>query len=1016
MISKTWKFFLLLFLSLSPCFAFSESVSHGMALYEKGWVDIGAKNYSSAIKKFDESYSLFPEDQQWMALDGKAWIDYFQGKYGVAKEQFLSIIAKYPQAYLSYKGLGYVEIKQDSWDAAFMNLAHAFSLNAQQPISEYAYVCNAFLGAKRFKDAHHFLALAQKIYPHSGEIQFYLAKALWLEGKKDAAYTSLLNAAYYSPSIVSPLFDSLKGVNFQKIKPALLYMGWGLYVDGYYPAALFRFNQYLTFSPRDLNALRGKGFCLVQLGQSDAAIPILESVIRHKESHTLLPVQTYYVTTQKQSIPVYTDASTMLAWALYNTGHYQRAEKLFHEILNKQPTWINARLGLAHTLKAMDNNQYQQEVKIIDKEAPGYASQLPAVTPYALKQAQAAYAQGWQNVFAKKYTEALHDFDRAQKFFPEDQQWTAQDGKAWVAFYQENDASAASQFKSIIAKNPHAYLSQKGLAYILLKKKQYAAAFQYLQASLTTAPLQGAEVYIYTASIFNHAKQFSYLQKIVDKGLQYYPNAGELLFYKAKLLWTKGQKNQAYPLLLKASYFAPVAINLEFNAETFPNIDFSKLTPALLNIGWGLYAAQYYQAALDRFNQYNHFISHPKKLTLEDLNALRGQGYCYAGLQQYKLAEKKLSRVVKNPLSKQLPPVTSYFYTTDKKSVLVPTNAQSMLGWVKYYSNRHHTAEKHFNAVLKEHPDWVSARLGLAHVLHATNRKEAAQQHLAVINSSAAGYGQIYIPPKPFPLTLTLQGTKTSYDGSNAVKSDAMTYQTALAYSPNSHVQLGGYHTYQYIRFRPSAKGSPAINQRLAYFVTLYSPRVNFAKGYLGLSTKGNYFIKSAYNEGAANHRIIPYGGIAYKTDDELSVMEAGFSRGSYSDVIKTKVYQWNLSLKTFRFAPWALGLITYYEKVSTTPKQEKYFAAAPNLTYTITPKNDIGFSALIGNRKQAYDLTLNKVYDVRDREIGGGGITYTHHFSKNVSLFGDVSGEEFLLASNSLHYWGYYFTLGLTI
>ena len=363
-----------------------QAETDGFGLYNQGWTQVDAKQYKIAKQTFDKSYSLLPDDQKWLALDGQAWVSYYEGNNAAAAKQFSEIVQKYPNAYLSYKGLGYTQLKQKSWKAAFKNLTEAFTQNPSQLATDYLYAAHAFIAAKQYPDAEKILTQAQTAYPTSGDVKFYLAKALWLQGKKDQAYPLLLEASYNSPTSVSTVFNTLQGLDASKIKMALMNMGWGLYVDGYYEAALYRFNQYLKLDATDLNALRGKAFCLVQLGQYHEAITLLTQIIQDKDQALLQPVQTTLYTPDKTAVPIYVNSTVMLGWAQYYLGNYDQAITTFKGELEQYPLSVNARLGLAYTLKAQGKiSESDEEVKTINQQVQGYAVNIPT-TPIATSQ------------------------------------------------------------------------------------------------------------------------------------------------------------------------------------------------------------------------------------------------------------------------------------------------------------------------------------------------------------------------------------------------------------------------------------------------------------------------------------------------------------------------------------------------------------------------------------------------------------------------------------------------------
>ncbi len=996
----------------------AEAVSDaksGLALYQQGWAQLTAQQYQAAKQTFDQSYALLPEDQKWLAQDGDAWIAYYQGDYASAEKQFSTIVARDPKAYLSYKGLGYVQLNQKAWKSATDNLIQAFTLNSHQAVTDYLYASNLLMAAQQYQDAQTILMQAKMAYPESGEVQFYLAKALWLQGKQKEAYPLLLSATYYAPVTVSAMFDALKGVDLNQMKAGLINMGWGLYVSGYYQASLYRFEQVLKLDKEDLNALRGKGFCLVQLGKYDEAQSVLTQVIQQsKTKNTLLPpVTTYFSTTTETVVPILVNAEIMLGWAQYFSGEYASAEQTFNQEIKQYPKWVNAHLGLAYALKAQGKDQYKQEMGWMNQQVPGYGVSIPEYAPQALVKGQMFYNTAWSNVLEKKYDLALKNFSQAKKLLPASYQWQVADGRAWVAYDQGKTQTAQAQFMAIIQDNPTAYLSYKGLAYIELGEKRYNEAFVHAQKLFALSPTQDAGVYAYIVKAFTDAGKSLYAEPILATGLYYYPQSGDLLFYKAKLLWMQGKKAEAYPLLLSASYYAPVVVDAALDSLT--GLDVSNVKMALLNMGWGLYMVGNNQEALKRFNQYVSSID-LKNISIDDLNALRGQGFCDVRLGQYKQAIEALSAVLADSRSRQLQPLVTYAYPTPEKAIPIYVDAATMLGWAQYSAGDYSQAEKIFKKVLNQHPDWHNARLGLAYTIKAARPESTEyQKELDRINKLVPGYGQIYEPVAVSPLSVTIQGTQ-SWFGVNSVKHNSHAGQISLSYAPSFYLQLGGFYHYEYIHFKQSAQSSPAENTRIGYFLNGYTPPLG-SVGYFGISTKGNYFIKSAYNSDGANSRLMPYVGVVYKTLDQLTSIEPGYAYEYYRDGIKTRVNQYTLSVSTLAVPNWLLSLTGYVINYASTqtPSQNNY-SIAPNVTYFMGTKQSVSGSLLIGKRTQAYDLAINEVYDVRDPEMGGFGLTYTYNFDQHFSVFTNLSGERFKVSTNHNKYDACYLTFGVIL
>ena len=280
------------------------------------------------------------------------------------------------------------------------------------------------------------------------------------------------------------------------------------------------------------------------------------------------------------------------------------------------------------------------------------------------------------------------------------------------------------------------------------------------------------------------------------------------------------------------------------------------------------------------------------------------------------------------------------------------------------------------------------------------------------------GYGNIYEPAAPMPLTITLQQTRSTY-GRYAAKSGSTTTQPGFSYAPNANVQFGGYFGNQDINFKPVAQASPERNQRFAYFLDLYKDIGNNT-GYLGIVTKGNYILRSAYNEDAADGHLMPYVGVSYKTYDQLNTAEMGYAHENYSDAIATRVNQYNFTFSTLKVENWMFSVTPYFINVSYGAQNpnhrvsQNFFAVAPAATYFIGTKHSISVDVLLGQRKNAYDLAINKVYDIRDKEVGGGGVTYMYNFTPHVSAFGNFSGERFRKDQTDQFYWAHYITAGL--
>ncbi|MBT6207380.1 MAG: hypothetical protein HOI53_05085, partial [Francisellaceae bacterium] len=736
-----------IFITIVLC-AFIPFIAHaatpGMTQYNSGWEQVNIKKYKLANASFTKALKSLPNNQKWMAIDGLGWVAYFLGKDAEAEKIFSSNIKRNPNASYSYKGLAFIQLRQKMWDKAALNLEHSFKLVPKQPISDYLFAANVFISAKKYSYATIVLGQALSIYPKSADINFYLAKSLYLASDKDKAYAFLATATYYDPIRISPLFNTLKGIDLNKTKDSLLNMGWGLYVAGYYKDALFRFNQCLGVDKNNSNALRGKGFSLLSLKQYKEANKALEISMSLPGHNKLKPVTTTFVAKNKKSIAIITDTETMLAWSEYYLGDYLNSQASFEQITTNHPDWVNAQLGLAYTLKALGKD-FKPTVTQVNKLAPGYTSYIPEHSSHVLEVSYKLYNSGWKNIYAKQYSKAHKDFKDAMAKFPDNLKWLASDGMAWINYYEGKNSIAKSDFDKIIKSTPRATLSYKGLSYVYLKEKQYDKAYSTVQKLFSIKSLHNADVYSYLINSFTNAEKYTYAENLLNTALYYHPKSGELLLQKAKVLWLQGKKNEAYPVLKSAIYYAPIKVNNSLNA--FKGIDTGKLQDSLLHIAWGLYVNGDNKAAFKQFESFYKSSPHKEPIGLDELNAIRGQGFCLLKLEQFQQAKNKLESVLNNKDASQLKPVTTTFYSSTGISIPIYVDATTSLGWANYSLGDYKNAERNFRAVLAEYPHWVNARLGLAYTLKAAGN-DSYKKEVTIVNKYAPGYG-VFIPNLP---------------------------------------------------------------------------------------------------------------------------------------------------------------------------------------------------------------------------------------------------------------------------
>lgn len=987
--------------------------------YNLAWKEIFDKNYDAATKNIEAAKKDFPKSLKWLADDARAWIEYYKGNYSKARQDFEAIIKSTPHAALSYKGLSYCFIYDRNYKMAYNKAIAMIRINPMQSLDTYNFLVNNFISGKQYQYASEILKTALYYYPSSGDLLLSKARMLWESGDTNAAYQAIEVASFYSPIQTKAELSKFKGLDQAKLGHSILNVAWGLYANRDYAKALEVFNKYYENNEHNmdlatLNALRGQGFCLLQLKQFSKAANKIETLLKYKDSSLLKPVSSTFYSTYGVSIPIYIDAETTLAWAYYSLGKYRKSENAFQKVLDKNPTWVNARLGLAYVMRASGNKRYKEEIKVVNKHAPGYGAFVPELPVNISKKSYDKYNKAWAEVFSGNYDEAIKMFKDSKTNMISKDKWIADDGVAWVSFYKKEYNQAINQFSKIVAQNPQASLSYKGMAYSYLKLKNYGKAFDNVQKLMKVAPKQELDVYSYLSYSFLEASQLHFAKETIIKGLSIYPTSGVLKFYRAQLLWAAGQKEESYRLIIEAAKESPLAV--AHGIKSMKGLKLSKIQPALVDIGWGLYGIYKNDEAMDMFTHYYDSANHDGALSLKTLDAMRGIGLCYIRLKDYHKAERMLEDVLSHPKADALEPIVTYYYPPNKDPIKVYTDARTGLGWAQLSLGEFRESDSNFSRVLDEHPGWINARLGKAYVLELTDREDLSDVYVDMINKLAPGYGVIDIPSVINPWTVIIKSTAAWYKPDSS-KNNSQAYQLDVIYEPIPELVIGGFYNYQHINFRPPAASLvPSKQDRAGYSFSILKEIENF--GWIGPSGKGNYIFSSSYEDKGANNTFFPYWAITYKTPDRLTTLELGYAKVKFKDIIGSENNQVTITAKSKITDEWTVGATIYRANAkSMFTAKEKLTAAVLTANYYFNEDHNVSTSLLLGRRKHAYGLDLNKVYDIRDKQKGSFGVSYQYKVKPNIGIMADVSYDKFILSTNSnKSYRAYYVTLGLIV
>ena len=153
------------------------------------------------------------------------------------------------------------------------------------------------------------------------------------------------------------------------------------------------------------------------------------------------------------------------------------------------------------------------------------------------------YNTAWAKLEAGQFDEAKAKFEQARGEMPADIKWLIEDGLAWMAFYKKDYAGAQKAFAAVVAANPKAFLSHKGLGYAQTELKQYEAASKSLVTAYNLAPYQGVAAFTAPTVKMIDAGAFVDAREVLKLGELIYPFSADIQFSLARAY--NGLNNQA---------------------------------------------------------------------------------------------------------------------------------------------------------------------------------------------------------------------------------------------------------------------------------------------------------------------------------------------------------------------------------------------------------------------------------------------------------------------------------------
>jgi len=338
------------------------------------------------------------------------------------------------------------------------------------------------------------------------------------------------------------------------------------------------------------------GFGQIAVGKMDEAKVSFEAALKMQPNNPTALAGLYQLRLRKAVI-------VKDAWASYYKGKYKDALAAFEAKRGeaKANGTSAAEEGRGWTLIIL--GKPKQALKAFRAALEIDAGSVNARTGLVASERASlgSYNRAWRFLNSRDFAAAAKAFAEARNDATKSAQWLIDDGLAWVDYYRGDRAKAEQQFRAILEKNPNAYLSAKGMGFVLLDRNDHEGAHKYLTASFTANPFQVLASYTMAAKRMLDGKQYSQAMSLLKMGQYTYPYSADIQFQMAKAF--KGLKDPASAAkkAVIAAGLSPVYISPGFESLGIGGNDVREAYRAMAN---GLYAAGYLKAAKVRYDQY----------------------------------------------------------------------------------------------------------------------------------------------------------------------------------------------------------------------------------------------------------------------------------------------------------------------------------------------------------------------------------------------------------------------------
>ncbi len=196
------------------------------------------------------------------------------------------------------------------------------------------------------------------------------------------------------------------------------------------------------------------------------------------------------------------------------------------------------------------------------------------------------------------------------------------------------------------------------------------------------------------------------------------------------------------------------------------------------------------------------------------------------------------------------------------------------------------------------------------------------------------------------------------------------------------------------------------INTDLSYYELYTRPSGSYIGGKAAL-----HHISS--DDDNSDGTTIPHLSISYKPASLLSAFELGLTHTPYKDATAQQVSAM-YAMALFDQYVWSQTRVTYIILSNPIQTKNNTTAVEERLSYYVVPDEiTLSFYALFGERIYAYDVDLGTAYNLPDIQKGSLGVSLNYKLEDEMSLFVDLTQEQYYNVDIGDGYLARYFTVG---